>query len=65
MAGAEMIRRFNLHFSIFDQNRFDRMQDIDNDGDDSDFADDVPSISDNLFETEQLVLCSLNFFNEQ
>lgn len=58
---VEMIRRFNLHFSIFDQNRFDRMRHIDNDGDDTDFADDVPSTSDNLFETEQLVLCSLNF----
>jgi ATP-dependent helicase HepA len=59
---VEMIRRFNLYFSIFDQSRYDLMQDIlqsEIDEEDSEF--DIPAIKENLFETEQLVLCSLDF----
>ncbi|TCV99128.1 RNA polymerase-associated protein RapA [Biostraticola tofi] len=42
---VEMLRRFNLHFSLFDDERYaEAMLD-----------------SDNPFETEQLVLCSLDF----
>lgn len=41
---VEMLRRFNLHFSIFDQDRIDST--------DSD---------QNPFESEQLILCSLEF----
>ncbi|MCL9683997.1 RNA polymerase-associated protein RapA [Legionella maioricensis] len=61
---VEMIRRFNLYFSIFDQNRFDLMQDSMPDYDDEE-DDDIellePRTEENLFETEQLVLCSLDF----
>ncbi|QBH97429.1 RNA polymerase-associated protein RapA [Limnobaculum zhutongyuii] len=42
---VEMLRRFNLHFSLFDEERYaESRQDFDN-----------------PFETEQLVICSLNF----
>ncbi len=44
---VEMLRRFNLHFSIFDQARCEAM------------LEDSPQ--DNPFEMEQLVLCSLEF----
>lgn len=47
---VEMIRRFNLYFSIFDQSRFDETQD-----------DDADDSEENLFETEQLIICSLEF----
>ena len=43
---VEMLRRFNLHFSIFDQERCNE------------------SHNDNPFLTEQLVLCSLDFFQQ-
>ncbi|WP_026959567.1 RNA polymerase-associated protein RapA [Aliagarivorans taiwanensis] len=44
----EMLRRFNLHFSIFDEER----------------CIEAYSESDNPFDTEQLVLCSLNFIRK-
>ncbi|MCP4588408.1 RNA polymerase-associated protein RapA [Pseudoalteromonas sp.] len=46
---VEMLRRFNLHFSIFDEERCDEA-----------FAD-----SPNVFETEQLVLTSLEFLSKK
>ncbi|MCF2911125.1 RNA polymerase-associated protein RapA [Pseudoalteromonas sp. DL2-H2.2] len=46
---VEMLRRFNLHFSIFDEDRCDEA-----------FAD-----SPNVFETEQLVLVSLEFITKK
>jgi ATP-dependent helicase HepA len=46
---VEMLRRFNLHFSIFDEERCDEA-----------FAD-----SPNVFETEQLVLVSLEFITKK
>ena len=42
---VEMLRRFNLHFSLFDDERYAEAQ----------------HDSDNAFETEQLVICSLDF----
>ncbi|AKJ41354.1 RNA polymerase-associated protein RapA [Pragia fontium] len=42
---VEMLRRFNLHFSLFDEERYAEAR--------LDFS--------NPFETEQLVICSLNF----
>ncbi|WP_261653588.1 RNA polymerase-associated protein RapA [Erwinia mallotivora] len=42
---VEMLRRFNLHFALFDDDRYAQAQ-LD---------------SDNAFETEQLVICSLDF----
>ena len=54
---VEMIRRFNLYFSIFDDSQFNPIED--------DELNDEPVAekldTDNLFETEQLVLCSLEF----
>ena len=44
---VEMLRRFNLHFKIFDKNRCD---DLINE-----------NIFDNIFFAEQLVLCSIDF----
>ncbi|CAH9055891.1 RNA polymerase-associated protein RapA [Pseudoalteromonas holothuriae] len=46
---VEMLRRFNLHFSIFDEERCDEA-----------FAD-----SPNVFDTEQLVLVSLEFITKK
>ena len=43
---VEMLRRFNLHFSIFNHNRYSSLQDEE---------------SGNPFLSEQLVLCSLDF----
>ncbi|WP_045096122.1 RNA polymerase-associated protein RapA [Legionella fallonii] len=63
---VEMIRRFNLYFSIFDQKRYDLMQDAMDYCDDEEQEEDFIKLletptENNLFETEQLVLCSLDF----
>lgn len=56
---VEMRRRFNLYFSIIDQNRYDDDQ---RDAlDDDDAHESRPVDISNLFETEQLVLCSIDF----
>ncbi|MFI4919684.1 MAG: RNA polymerase-associated protein RapA [Legionellales bacterium] len=57
---VEMRRRFNLYFSIFDQNRYDDMQHDALDDEDTEDGE-TKIITGNLFETEQLVLCSLDF----
>ena len=44
---VEMLRRFNLHFKIFDKNRCDDLLS------ENDFE--------NIFHSEQLVLCSIDF----
>ncbi|MCR9103969.1 MAG: RNA polymerase-associated protein RapA [Gammaproteobacteria bacterium] len=44
---VEMLRRFNLHFALFDAERVDAVAD------------------ENPFEAEQLVLCSLDLFDER
>jgi len=44
---VEMLRRFNLHFKIFDQSRFEELLAENN--------------FENIFHAEQLVLCSLDF----
>ncbi|SEQ90370.1 ATP-dependent helicase HepA [Nitrosomonas sp. Nm51] len=44
---VEMLRRFNLHFSLFDQERFAALEES--------------NISDNPFHSEQLVLCGVDF----
>lgn len=57
---VEMIRRFNLHFSIFDQARVDSLIGIDDL--DLDESIDVEKIEvENPFLSEQLVLCSSEF----
>ncbi|MBA3536618.1 MAG: RNA polymerase-associated protein RapA [Tatlockia sp.] len=56
---VEMIRRFNLYFSIIDQDCYERQQEDSLDQENFDLETD-PS-DDNLFERQQLVLCSLDF----
>lgn len=46
----EMLRRFNLHFSIFDQERYAALTQSDD--------------QENPFDSEQLILCSLDFLKE-
>lgn len=52
---VEMIRRFNLYFSIFDQSRYD----LSEDDLDEELFDALPQ--ENIFENEQLIICSLDF----
>ncbi|MEQ9209131.1 MAG: SNF2-related protein, partial [Pseudomonadales bacterium] len=59
---VEMLRRFNLHFSIFDRNRLDSSSNEDFVLDE-DFELEVSN--ENPFETEQLVLCGLSLFDEE
>jgi ATP-dependent helicase HepA len=47
---VEMLRRFNLHFSIFDEERYQSAIEIDN--------------QQNPFEDEQLVMCNLSFLTD-
>lgn len=54
---VEMIRRFNLYFSIVDQGRYEQM--IDDNLDDE--VDALDNVIDNPFESEQLILCSIDF----
>jgi len=49
---VEMLRRFNLIFSVFDEDRCDAMRDADDEG---------HSEVDNPFHGEQLIICSLRF----
>ena len=56
---VEMLRRFNLHFSVFDEKRCQSIEGID-EIDES--YDDVEY--ENPFLTEQLVICHLDFFLE-
>lgn len=57
---VEMIRRFNLHFSIFDQTRVDSLTSLDDlQLDESISVDDIEM--ENPFLSEQLVLCSSEF----
>ena len=56
---VEMLRRFNLHFSVFDEKR---CQSIEGQEDDDESIEDVEY--ENPFLTEQLVICHLDFFLE-
>ena len=67
---VEMVRRFNLHFSIFDEARLQALHDPHHeladplaDGDDmaADADEAEPQLAANPFESEQLVLCSTTF----
>lgn len=55
---VEMLRRFNLHFSIFDAERW-RAETEGESG-----AEDHTPTTDNPFHGEQLILCSLSFLTE-
>lgn len=61
---VEMIRRFNLYFSIIDQNRYDQINEIESELDDEEqeeFSWTKTNNQANPFENEDLVLCSLDF----
>lgn len=53
---VEMLRRFNLRFSIVDESRYEAIPEPDDL-----LEDDDADLDNNPFETEQLVLCSLSF----
>lgn len=57
---VEMLRRFNLHFSLFDAERLDTAEPLDVFDEDPLLAPDAY----NPFDSEQLVLCSLDLFRE-
>lgn len=61
---VEMIRRFNLHFSIIDANRYDAWDDNYGEEDDEEQDFEVKTNSANPFASEPLVLCSLDFLME-
>ena len=54
---VEMLRKVNLAFSVFDESRWEAMQDSSDDG-----SDEGPQ--ENPFEQEQLVLCSTRFLTK-
>lgn len=59
---VEMLRRFNLRFTILDEERCAALSGEDDGLDDDPFADDSFDLGDNNpFESAQLVLCSLSF----
>ncbi len=60
---VEMLRRFNLHFSIFDEARYQAMLESEPNYelDENDQPVLIESENENPFEAEQLVLCSLDF----
>lgn len=62
---VEMLRRFNLKFSIIDQERYEAESEFSERSGDEDDA--VDATADNPFAAEQLALCSLGFLmaNEQ
>ena len=71
---VEMLRRFNLRFTILDEARCLALEEVDTDDDLFDLDDassestsgseELSSEIDNPFETAQLVLCSLSFLTE-
>ncbi|PXX93350.1 RNA polymerase-associated protein RapA [Marinobacter vulgaris] len=56
---VEMLRRFNLRFSIIDRGRYEAMEDFAGLSDEED--EDLADADENPFESEQLALCSLDF----
>lgn len=63
---VEMMRRFNLRFSIVDSSRYGQMYETYGEDDDDDWEEEehTVSLAANPFETESLVLCSLDFLME-
>lgn len=69
---VEMLRRFNLHFTILDEARCQALQELDANAEDDEFAmlDDLEGEPEtdlsafNPFDSAQLVLCSLSFLTE-
>ncbi|GGY68249.1 RNA polymerase-associated protein RapA [Cellvibrio zantedeschiae] len=67
---VEMLRRFNLAFTLLDEKRCQAIEGLDSFEESIDFIDDFTdefereSTSDNPFESAQLILCSLDFLTK-
>ncbi|KGP63452.1 ATP-dependent helicase [Legionella norrlandica] len=61
---VEMLRRFNLYFSIIDQNRYDNLANHSGESEYENLPIEENLGTDNLFESEQLVLTNLDFLME-
>ncbi|RZA04446.1 MAG: RNA polymerase-associated protein RapA, partial [Moraxellaceae bacterium] len=67
---VEMLRRFNLAFTLLDEKRCQAIEGLDSFEESIDFVDDFneeferESTSDNPFESAQLILCSLDFLTK-
>jgi len=67
---VEMLRRFNLAFTLLDEKRCQALEGLDSLEESIDFVDDFndeferESTSDNPFESAQLILCSLDFLTK-
>ena len=60
---VEMLRRFNLHFSVFDEARC--LEELNEDGLDEEGRNKLETeVDNNPFLTEQLILCSQQFFSD-
>ncbi|MBS0299839.1 MAG: RNA polymerase-associated protein RapA [Proteobacteria bacterium] len=59
---VEMLRRFNLSFSIFDEERCQSLEEADEDEEDGNSS--TSENGENPFHGEQLVLCSLHFLRQ-
>lgn len=59
---VEMLRRFNLQFSIFDEERCLSLEDTDEDEESNNSG--TSESGENPFHSEQLVLCSLHFLRQ-
>ncbi|MDD5460674.1 MAG: RNA polymerase-associated protein RapA [Methylococcales bacterium] len=59
---VEMLRRFNLHFSIFDETRC--LEELNENGLEEGDDKHEPKDAENPFLTEQLILCSQRFFSD-
>ncbi|QOJ22256.1 MAG: RNA polymerase-associated protein RapA [Gammaproteobacteria bacterium] len=59
---VEMLRRFNLQFSIFDEERCLSLEEADEDEEDGNSS--TSENGENPFHSEQLVLCSLHFLRQ-
>ena len=57
---VEMLRRFNLRFSVFDETRC--LEELGDDGFADETADEIEAMAGNPFLNEQLILCSQGFF---
>lgn len=61
---VEMLRKFNLPFSIFDQSRLDAETKIDEEPEESEESEE-PELYQNPFESEQRIICSLEFLMQR
>jgi len=67
---VEMLRRFNLAFTLLDEKRCQALVGLDSEEESIDFVDDFTddlereATSDNPFESAQLILCSLDFLTK-